>query len=285
MVIRSLNNLHAKIYIFDDSKALVTSANATNAGMWRNLECGLSTDDRRVVRQLSKSLLSRFDEEERRRRMPKILNLRELEALYPQIEAIKVTIPERPQDISQNSGLQVGATFSIPDRKAFLSQFGGWRRLTVEGVLDMPGEHFTLTEFTSCANQGELSDFLLIRALSPSFGNNFKTFETGDMSCSWVLDATDALWNKDEALRYPVKPYVQVADCVRDSADSLTTTPEVVRTTVRNPLSMGVFFFPLFPVFNENYPPLFELKANERATQTGVTERISLMISGPTTSK
>ena len=47
MVIRSLNNLHAKIYIFDDSKALVTSANATNAGMWRNLECGLSTDDRR----------------------------------------------------------------------------------------------------------------------------------------------------------------------------------------------------------------------------------------------
>lgn len=147
MVIRSLNNLHAKIYIFDDSKALVTSANATNAGMWRNLECGLSTDDRRVVRQLSKSLLSRFDEEERRRRMPKILNLRELEALYPQIEAIKVTIPERPQDISQNSGLQVGATFSIPDRKAFLSQFGGWRRLTVEGVLDMPGEHFTLAEF------------------------------------------------------------------------------------------------------------------------------------------
>ena len=147
MVIRSLNNLHAKIYIFDDSKALVTSANATNAGMWRNLECGLSTDDRRVVRQLSKSLLSRFDEEERRRRMPKILNLRELEALYPQIEAIKVTIPERPQDISQNSGLQVGATFSIPDRKAFLSQFRGWRRLTVEGVLDMSGEHFTLTEF------------------------------------------------------------------------------------------------------------------------------------------
>ena len=125
MVIRSLNNLHAKIYIFDDSKAPGHVGKCHQRRyVAMNLECGLSTDDRRVVRQLSKSLLSRFDEEERRRRMPKILNLRELEALYPQIQAIKVTIPERPQDISQNSGLQVGATFSIPDRKAFLSQFG-----------------------------------------------------------------------------------------------------------------------------------------------------------------
>ena len=155
MTIRSLNNLHAKIYIFDSRVALVTSANATNAGMWRNLECGLSTDDRRIVKQLSKSLLSRFDEEGRQR-IPKMMKLRDLERFYPQIEAIKVSIPEKPEKISQDSGLQVGATFSIGDRNAFLSQFGGWRRLAVEGVLDMQTEYFTLQEFNIlCVPRGK----------------------------------------------------------------------------------------------------------------------------------
>ena len=145
--IRSLNNLHAKIYIFDDKSALVTSANATNAGMWRNLECGLSTGDRNVVKQLTKSLLSRFDEEEGRHRAPRVINLAELETLYPQIDAIKVTIPEKPYTVSQDSGLQVEATFHMPDRDAFLSQFGGWRKLAIEGILDMQVDNFTLGEF------------------------------------------------------------------------------------------------------------------------------------------
>ena len=43
--IRSLHRLHAKIYVFDSSVALVTSANATRAGMWRNFECGLGITD------------------------------------------------------------------------------------------------------------------------------------------------------------------------------------------------------------------------------------------------
>ncbi len=155
MTIRSLDNIHAKIYVFDDRIALVTSANATNAGMWRNLECGLSTDDRRVVRQLSKSLLSRFDEEGRRG-TPKMMKLRDLEGLYPQMEAIKVDIPDKPHHVSQDSGLQVGATFTIADRDAFLRQFRGWRRVTIEGVLDMPKENFTLPEFYElCVPRGE----------------------------------------------------------------------------------------------------------------------------------
>lgn len=147
VTIRSLNKLHAKMYIFDDRNALVTSANATHAGMWRNLECGLSTDDRKVVRQLTKSLLSRFDEEAQRRKLPKMMNLKELESLYPQIEAIKVSIPKKPIGVAQDSGLQVEASFSIPDRTEFLSQFRGWRKLAIEGVLDMPRNNFTLGEF------------------------------------------------------------------------------------------------------------------------------------------
>ena len=57
VAVYSLRGIHAKMYIFDDTLALVTSANATNAGMWRNLECGLSTDDKGVVEELAESLM------------------------------------------------------------------------------------------------------------------------------------------------------------------------------------------------------------------------------------
>ena len=48
VTVRSLSDLHAKIYIFDDTSALVTSANATYSGMYSNWECGLGTSDSKL---------------------------------------------------------------------------------------------------------------------------------------------------------------------------------------------------------------------------------------------
>ena len=39
--ILSLSLLHAKVYVIDNRRALVTSANATFSGMHRNRECGV----------------------------------------------------------------------------------------------------------------------------------------------------------------------------------------------------------------------------------------------------
>ena len=41
VVVRNYQNLHAKIYIFDRKKALVTSANLTNNGLYNNYEYGI----------------------------------------------------------------------------------------------------------------------------------------------------------------------------------------------------------------------------------------------------
>ncbi len=41
--------LHAKFFIFDNKKCLITSANLTASGLKRNFECGLFTDDSNVV--------------------------------------------------------------------------------------------------------------------------------------------------------------------------------------------------------------------------------------------
>ena len=47
--VRSVCNLHAKLYVFGASRALVTSANLTGAGMGRNHEFGIVTEEDGVV--------------------------------------------------------------------------------------------------------------------------------------------------------------------------------------------------------------------------------------------
>jgi len=49
--VRNYNNLHAKIYVFDDKKALVTSSNLTNGGFSRNFEYGLLISEDKVLVQ------------------------------------------------------------------------------------------------------------------------------------------------------------------------------------------------------------------------------------------
>lgn len=41
--------LHAKLYIFDNKKCLITSANLTTSGLQKNLECSMLTDDLDLV--------------------------------------------------------------------------------------------------------------------------------------------------------------------------------------------------------------------------------------------
>ena len=43
--VRGIKNLHAKLYLFSSSRAIVTSANLTDSGLRRNAEFGVVTDD------------------------------------------------------------------------------------------------------------------------------------------------------------------------------------------------------------------------------------------------
>jgi hypothetical protein len=47
--IKGIRNLHAKVYIFDSSKAFITSANLTEAGLSKNHEFGLVTDNKELI--------------------------------------------------------------------------------------------------------------------------------------------------------------------------------------------------------------------------------------------
>mgnify|MGYP003673015647 CR=1 FL=1 len=49
--IRGVRNLHSKVYVFGDSRAIVTSANLTEAALTRNHEFGFVADDSHIVRE------------------------------------------------------------------------------------------------------------------------------------------------------------------------------------------------------------------------------------------
>ena len=139
--IRSLSRLHAKMYVFDSSVALVTSANATRAGMWRNFECGLGITDSHTVSKLAESLLNGFgtkDEVDE-------VGLKELLGMYRHLETIKVTLPPHPRP-DDHAPPAPEPTFSISDKEALLNGFTGWRRLTLEGVLEMPEAGFQMDD-------------------------------------------------------------------------------------------------------------------------------------------
>ncbi len=53
-IIKNLPSLHAKIYIFDDTRAVVTSANLTYNGLNANYEYGILVEEEKIVSNISK---------------------------------------------------------------------------------------------------------------------------------------------------------------------------------------------------------------------------------------
>ncbi|MDR1564485.1 MAG: phospholipase D-like domain-containing protein [Oscillospiraceae bacterium] len=53
--IYNVSNLHAKIYIFDDMKCYITSANLTSNGFERNYEYGIVTDESTILKSATAS--------------------------------------------------------------------------------------------------------------------------------------------------------------------------------------------------------------------------------------
>lgn len=55
--VRFLPSLHAKVYVADDNRAIVTSGNLTASGLFRNFEYGVFFDDAGVVKTIREDIL------------------------------------------------------------------------------------------------------------------------------------------------------------------------------------------------------------------------------------
>lgn len=62
-IVKNYQHLHAKIYIFDDKATIVTSANLTTSGLYRNYEYGIYSDQDNLVKEVCKDYESLYNNE------------------------------------------------------------------------------------------------------------------------------------------------------------------------------------------------------------------------------
>jgi len=134
------SNLHAKVYIFDDSRCAITSANLTISGLRKNIECGVMIDDLPSVGKI----IDFYDDIQMRNDVGRISNknIIEIQGLLerlPQITPIKY-----PQfDISAGSDKNV---------VSIARNLTGWKR-DVFLTLGQFEDEFTTAEIAVIAEQ------------------------------------------------------------------------------------------------------------------------------------
>lgn len=139
--ILSTPSLHAKVYLADEHVALITSANATHAGMRRNRECGFETKETQWLRELAAQFKSGFGD----KNAPSRWSERELEGLREPVELL------RKRRAAQVPGLTPHAEEDAPsisrdDFENLAPTLTGWLRMTFEGVLALDRASFTLDQ-------------------------------------------------------------------------------------------------------------------------------------------
>lgn len=85
----SLSSLHAKAYVVDERRALITSANATHSGMHRNWECGYELTQESDVRTVRQMPLNGFGSTP----PPQLWSVLDLHELREPVENLRSALP------------------------------------------------------------------------------------------------------------------------------------------------------------------------------------------------
>jgi len=148
--VMALADLHAKVYVIDARVALVTSANATHSGLWRNLECGVAVREPRLVRKIRAHAMSGMGGQQPPRRW----SADDLAALRPVVDALRSSLPPELKVASILTDAASAVSEPVPGAvvSAVGSSLTGWTALVYESVCDMRRDDFTIDEvFAVCA--------------------------------------------------------------------------------------------------------------------------------------
>ena len=141
----SLTGLHAKVYVIDRRRALITSANATWSGMRSNWECGVAVSGRSAVTNISGLVLGGLGADN----PPKLFSATELSQLRPHVEALRSSVPPVPKvKVPDTPEALQDAPFYLADDE-FVRTFTGWTALTLNFVMNLPNDVFPLSEVYS----------------------------------------------------------------------------------------------------------------------------------------
>jgi DpnI-like restriction endonuclease/phospholipase D-like protein len=144
----SLSSLHAKVYVVDKKSALITSANATFSGMYRNRECGVEIKNRAVINTLHGLIESGFGSSPR----PQLWSRDDLEELRKPVEALRAALSR--VTTLREAAIEAPPRVRLQRRQLtrLVESFSGWLQLTMEGISRIPSDTFTMNEvFAACA--------------------------------------------------------------------------------------------------------------------------------------
>ncbi len=129
--------LHAKIYIFDDSKLIITSANLTEAGLKKNKEYGIISDDKDLIKSANNDFNIMCSDE-----ITGKIRLKHLEDIQKIIESVpKETRIELPRYEIENEEVY---SYSIIESSQKLM---GWKKDIYDIIIKFTDNHFILKDF------------------------------------------------------------------------------------------------------------------------------------------
>ncbi len=144
----SLSSLHAKVYVVDKKCALITSANATFSGMYRNLECGVQIKNRDAINTLRAFIQSGFGSSPR----PQLWTADDLNELRKPVETLRAALSR--VTTLRDAAIEAPPRVRLQRRQLarLVESFSGWLQLTMEGISQIRSDTFTMSEvFAVCA--------------------------------------------------------------------------------------------------------------------------------------
>ena len=146
--ILSLSSLHAKVYVVDKKRALITSANATFSGMYRNRECGVEIKNGGAINTLRGLIRSGFGSTPR----PQLWTADDLNELRKPVETLRAALSR--VTTLREAAIEAPPRVRLQRRQLtrLVESFSGWLQLTMEGISQIPSDTFTMSEvFAACA--------------------------------------------------------------------------------------------------------------------------------------
>lgn len=129
--------LHAKIYIFDDNRLIITSANLTETGLKKNKEYGILTDECPLVESANIDFDQMCSDD-----VTGIVKLKHLK----DIQKIIDDIPKETRIELPKYKIETDEVFSYSIIKSS-SNLLGWKKDIYDIIVEFPDDHFALKDF------------------------------------------------------------------------------------------------------------------------------------------
>ena len=147
-IVKNFAKLHSKIYLFDERKVIITSANLTNGGLLNNYEYGIYTEEKNIVKQVMNDFEKLFSNVNTGLvKLEDINTVKNILASIPEAEKKKLKLPEYKIETPEENFDSV----SIPITP-IKDNLKGWK-LEVFNLLDtFEKQIFSLKELTIFEN-------------------------------------------------------------------------------------------------------------------------------------